>query len=286
MKIRLRNTLLAGLMATPFLVSAAALDDAPLVSSTTTVKTMLEHPALTDFKAQGLQVEARDDLPQIDGLTAWLVTNPKDDARTVLYTTVNQQYLLSVKAVDHQGVDPVISWLATEKVKLQEAINKPGDLVWQALDESLQIAPKNEDLVNNKLLYLFVDPNCSGCAEFWSYQADYQGQGVTFRTVPVSFIDEDDGHKKITAMLLADDPYRAYGINEQLFEQGGYPAAGKAHETIVKRVTANYELMTHLGITGTPAIVYQNDKGESHVAEVIDGQFFKEMGLELTKNDD
>jgi len=265
----------------------------------------LSHPLLLDLQSQGMSVTTSESLPEVPGLTSWLLNDSVKGYETIVFTTLDQRYLLSAEIVDHGGIDPITSWLATNKLqkgdsesytamnqiltenglepltpKVAPSINMEGDLLWAALGESLYINPSDEDIDNNKILYVFVDPNCVNCAKLWPYQQERQGNGITFRLIPVSFNKPEDGYKKMTSMFLAEDPYLAYGINNQLFSQGGYPGVSQANQDVTDRMELNFKLMQKLKIQGTPSILYQNNEGETRLANTIDVQFLDEMAAQ------
>jgi len=266
----------------------------------------LSHPLLVQMKANGMSVSSTDSLPKIEGLTPWLISDPDGGNKALLYSTKNQDIVLSAQAMDRLGNDPVATWLANDNIANNDpqsvaaakqvlaanpqvkvappALNQEGDAAWKALGETLQINPKNEDLKNNKILYVFVDPNCSACAQFWPHQERYQGNGVTFRMIPVSFVSKQNGYQKITSMGMTNDPHKAYAINEMMFSTGGYPTV-PANEKVVQRMELNFQLMTKLGIMGTPTVVYLNQEGKTKTADILDDQFFEMVGGKSSSDD-
>lgn len=168
-----------------------------------------------------------------------------------IYLTSDKQHAIIGSLLDARGED------LTAAV-IEEKISRPqSKILWERLEKDshwIAEGPKNAATT----VYVFTDPNCPYCKRFWNDAQPWVKSGkVQLRHIPVGVLGEGS-RKKAAYMLAARDQTRALIDNES----GKKPA----RENDIKDVQAaqldrNLEIMTQVGATGTPAILYLDRTG-------------------------
>lgn len=130
---------------------------------------------------------------------------------------------------------------------------------WAMLDKSTWVA---EGATHPKrIVYVFTDTECPYCHRLWQeMQARLEKNGVQVRNVIVAVI-APDSPTRAAAVLEAANPAVAFQQHEQSFGHSTLkPLASIAKGTAAK-LEANNALMDALDVTGTPAVIYKDDKG-------------------------
>lgn len=113
------------------------------------------------------------------------------------------------------------------------------------------------------LLYVIYDANCPYCHLAWKMLQPYEKAGLQVRWVPVAFLSPTSMPKAIEA-LAAPDPTAAFRRIMERFGQNYDPPAGfdaRAKPEIAAKIQKNLELMQHLGMSGTPGLVWKDKNG-------------------------
>lgn len=133
---------------------------------------------------------------------------------------------------------------------------------WEALADANWIVDGDAE----RVIYAFMDPNCPFCHRFYEDSRDWVEAGeVEIRHVMVGVLREDSLPKSAT-LLAADDPAEALAGHERNFDNGGITPADSLTAEARARVESNNELMSQLGIRGTPSVFYRTDDGEIALA--------------------
>lgn len=168
-----------------------------------------------------------------------------------LYLTADQQHVLIGSLVDAEGED-------LSAAVIEEKISGPqSKLVWQSLEEKAHwIAEGNADA--KRIVYVFTDPNCPYCKRFWNDAQPWVKSGkVQLRHIPVGVLGESS-RKKAAYILSAKDPVKALVDNES----GKTPAKeNDIKDQQSTQLDSNLQLMTQVGASGTPAILYLDSTG-------------------------
>lgn len=124
------------------------------------------------------------------------------------------------------------------------------------------------------LLYVFFDPNCGYCHQFWlAMQARYMHEHVAVRYILLGIISETSP-AKAAAILSASRPELALRENELRWNRN--PAAGKGGGIVPLRRLDFSMLLTlrqheHLadafGLVGTPELVWKDRQGQVHLLQ-------------------
>jgi len=117
------------------------------------------------------------------------------------------------------------------------------------------------------VLYVFFDANCWYCHLTWKALRPYVGAGLQVRWVPVAY-QKDSSVTKAAAIMLAKDRAAALRENETRYRAESYDggiAPVKASKAIETRLEENGRLMDRFGVSGTPGLVWRDEKGRVQV---------------------
>ncbi|MEX0373909.1 thiol:disulfide interchange protein DsbG [Spiribacter pallidus] len=131
---------------------------------------------------------------------------------------------------------------------------------WAALAKAGWIADGSDEA--ERVVYAFTDPNCPFCHRFYQQSRDWIEAGaVQIRHVMVGVLRQDSLPKSAT-LLASDDPSAALAEHEANFDEGGVTPADRLPAEAQERVQQNNQLMSELGIRGTPSVFYRDDEGK------------------------
>lgn len=149
---------------------------------------------------------------------------------------------------------------ALDEAQVEELALKPmGERMWEQLQVSTWI--QDGHVGAPKLVFTFSDPNCPYCNRFWQAARPWVDSGkVQIRHIMVGIIKEDSA-SKAAAMLQSANPAAALKKNESNYSKGGIKPATHISDKTRKALGENQILMARSGFTGTPAVVYRDDKG-------------------------
>lgn len=215
-------------------------------------------PAIQHLVDSGIQIVRQFDAPS--GLRGYVVQ--RSGRHTIIYATSDGKHVLVGTLLNAQG----------DNVTAAEAsryIPKPDlNAAWKKLQHADWIA---EGAKHPKtIIYEFTDPNCPFCHLFWLANRHYFHAGLQVRHILVGFL-APSSKLKAAAILDAPNPAAAYRRNEAQYKRGvpesqagGIEPEKPANSATLKKVEANTELMSDLGVTGTPGIFYKDGHGKVH----------------------
>lgn len=170
------------------------------------------------------------------------------------YVTNDQDHVVVGTLLDGDGTnlsEPILSAAANAARPESE---------WDAVASAGWIADGSDSA--ERVIYAFTDPNCPYCSRFYEQSRDWVEAGaVQIRHVMVGVLREDSLAKAAT-LLAADDPAAALAEHEARFDSGGTPPAESVPASSQASVQSNNELMSRLGIRGTPSVYYRDDNGD------------------------
>lgn len=209
------------------------------------------------LESQGVKVLGSFDAP--GGLKGYAVRYRGDVLE--VYLTPDKQHTIVGTLLSEAGVP------AAQR-QLEELVDQSfAQLDWNALSQSSWIGEGDKDA--KQIVYAFMDPNCPYCAMFWQKAQPYLKQkGIQLRHIMVGVISPTS--LPIAAkMLAAPDPDKllAEHMQKKAQRQEGLSAAGNVPDDAVRKVNANSKLMGDNDISGTPAIVYKDKQGKTHVIQ-------------------
>jgi len=118
-----------------------------------------------------------------------------------------------------------------------------------------------------RILYVFFDANCWYCHLTWKALQAYEKAGLQVRWVPVAY-QKESSTTKAAAIMLAKDRAAAFRENETGYRAQSYDggiAPAKAPKVIEAQLEANFQLMDRFGVSGTPGLVWKDEKGRVRV---------------------
>lgn len=206
-------------------------------------------PAVRALSDQGLQVANRFQAPA--GLTGF--TARAGGRELVVYATPDGNHALVGTMVDADGRN-----LSREHLETHLAAPDLGK-AWSRLEEAEWVATGAED--PSRVVYMFTDPYCPYCNAIWRASRPYYQDGLQIRHLLVGVI-RPESSDKAAAILDAEDPAAAFRDHQSQYGQSGSPEVPEAiSDDALAAVEANGKLMTDLGVTGTPAVFYQDAEG-------------------------
>ena len=143
---------------------------------------------------------------------------------------------------------------------------------------------------SKRILYVFFDANCWYCHLTWKALQPYEGAGLQVRWVPVAY-QKDSSTTRAAAIMQAKDRAAAMRQNELGYRPESYDggiAPAKPTKALEAQLDANFELMGRFGVSGTPGLVWKDEKGRVRVKVGMPrlSQLPAITGLPLQKNDD
>ncbi|TDQ37281.1 thiol:disulfide interchange protein DsbG [Thiopseudomonas denitrificans] len=168
-----------------------------------------------------------------------------------IYLTSDKQHAIIGSLLDASGNDltsPVID----------EKINRPqSKVIWSKLEKDSHWVSEGSKQAD-KVVYVFTDPNCPYCKRFWNDAQPWVKSGkIELRHIPVGVLGEGS-RKKAAYILAAKDSTKALIDNES----GKAPAKENAiSDQQATQLDANLQLMSQVGASGTPAILYLDETG-------------------------
>lgn len=141
-----------------------------------------------------------------------------------------------------------------------------------------------------RILYVFFDANCWYCHLTWKALQAYEKAGLQVRWVPVAY-QKDSSVGRAAAIMQAKDRVAALRENETGYRAQSYDggiAPAKASKALEVQLEANFELMDRFGVSGTPGLVWKDEKGRVRVRIGMPhlSQLPSITGLPAQKNDD
>ncbi|KNX76946.1 dihydroneopterin aldolase [Pseudomonas sp. 250J] len=206
--------------------------------------------AIQQLQAKGAVIKGSFDAP--NGLRGYAAEYHNNGI--ALYLTPDGKHVLVGSLFDEQGKD-----LSAEP--LEKLVYAPmSKAVWAKMEKSAWIQDGKVDAP--RTVYLFSDPNCPYCNMFWQQARPWVESGkVQLRHIMVGIIREDSPGKS-AALLAAKDPAKALQEHEKAGKASTLKALDKVPEAVQKKLEANLALMEELGLAATPAIFYQDEKGQ------------------------
>ena len=205
-------------------------------------------PAVKKIEAKGAKIVGSFDAP--GGLRGYAAQY--QNRGMALYLTPDGNVLVG-NLYDADGKDLSLA-------PLQKLVYEPmAKQVWAEMEKSNWIADGKADAP--RIVYLFSDPNCPYCNMFWEQARPWVDAGkVQLRHIMVGIIREDSPAKS-AALLAAKDPQQALHDHEKAGKASTLKPLGKIPADVQAKLDANAKLMEELDVAATPAIFYQDEKG-------------------------
>lgn len=225
---------------------------AGLLCASTVVQAADRPAALKALEEQGLSIVGEFDAP--GGLKAWGAYS--GNRALAIYNLPDGQHMMVGTMIDAKGEEVRPAGLDE---LVQPAIAK--DMLGK-LEKSRWI--KDGDDKAPRVVYVFTDPNCPYCMQFWQMARPWVESGkVQLRHVMVGILAPSSSLKS-AAILAAKDPTKA--LNEHSLamlkdRSAGVKGLDSVPSDIEADLTRNEDLMMGWDLRATPAMVWQDEQG-------------------------
>jgi len=126
---------------------------------------------------------------------------------------------------------------------------------WPQLEKATWVREGSPDA--KRVVYVFTDPECPYCKDFWRAAQLYLGKEVQLRHIIVGIL-KPTSMGKAAGILAAADPGRAL-IEHEMF---GSKPLSSIPPAVAAKLEANSRLMQDLGEPATPAVFYKDTQGK------------------------
>jgi thiol:disulfide interchange protein DsbG len=172
---------------------------------------------------------------------------------TTVYLTPDKQHAIMGNLVDAAGKN--LSDAEVEKFVYAPMAKE----MWQSLEKHRWIAAG--DAKASRIVYVFADPYCPYCTQFWEQAQPWLKSGkVQLRVLLVGMLRPDSG-QKAAAILMSKDPAKTLADYEDSKGKLALQKPEKIDPVIGEALKDNLTLMDDLGGNATPAIYYLNAEG-------------------------
>ncbi len=210
------------------------------------------------------------------GLTGWVLSS--DDNHTLVYTTADEQTLITGTLLDNQGnnlsefytkrylpeadfallaqAHSIAQHSVAQNSNAEQGETEPGQQssMPPSSTQSRSEQSQNAHDDGSSALYVFFDPNCPFCHFAWQALEVYQQQGAEIRWIPVAYL-QPDSRIKAAAVLQAKHP--AQVLRASMLQQAAWPMSEKeASKQSDQALSFNMQLMKRFALQGTPAFVW------------------------------
>lgn len=210
----------------------------------------IEYPVpIQQLEQRGLSIQAEFEAP--GGMTGFV--GQANGQSLAIYLTEDGQYAFLGQMVDGHGQN------LTQRHMAQHEPKPDLESAWEQLENANWIAEGDENA--ERIVYVFMDPNCPFCSAFWHAARPYVGEKAQLRHIMVDILRQDSLGKS-ARILSADSPVEALATHELNHENGGIEPLTKIPADIRARIEANTELMSAIGAHATPAIYFRDANGE------------------------
>jgi len=171
----------------------------------------------------------------------------------ILYLTPDKRHLVHGNLIDENGMS------LTARHMERYAPGPSFNDAWEALGQATWIRDGSETA--ERVVYVFSDPNCPYCHQFWEAARPYVGDNVQLRHIMVGIL-RPSSIGKAARLLAADDPEAALREHEENYDNGGAAPLESIPADIERALQENRQLMASVGSQATPTILFKDRNGE------------------------
>lgn len=176
-----------------------------------------------------------------------------------VYLLPDGKHVMIGELLDEKGND------LTQKAMRAAASPALDEATWIDLANATWIAEGSTS--PKHIVYVFTDTECPYCHKLWLATQPLLAKGdVQVRHVMVAVI-APNSINRAAAILDAADPKAALHQHETTFGHSTVVPEKSVPAATQKRVDANTQLMSKLGIQGTPATIYKDSSGKIRMAQ-------------------
>lgn len=171
----------------------------------------------------------------------------------ILYLTPDKRHLLHGNLIDENGMS--LTSRHTERYAPLPSFND----AWEALGKATWIGDGSE--AAKRIVYVFSDPNCPYCHQFWEAARPYVGEHAQLRHILVGIL-RPSSLGKSARLLMSDNPEVALREHEENYDNGGVTPLESVPADIQRALHENRQLMESIGSQATPTILFKDRNGE------------------------
>jgi len=227
-----------------------------LLSASAQAQDAAKYPApVQALIKRGLTIHG--ELPAPDGYRGYL--GDYGGQPVPIYIPPDGKHALVGSLFDDTGKDLTHAALAADTPALDAD-------TWDMLGKATWVAEGAKQ--PRRIVYVFTDTECPYCHRLWeAVTPRLEKNGVQVRNVMVAVI-APQSEPRAAAVLQANDPGATLGEHERSFGHSAVAPLKKVPEDVRRKLDANAAMMDALGIAGTPAVIYKDDKG---AIQLVDG---------------
>jgi len=206
-------------------------------------------PAVQQLIDRGVSIDGTFDAP--GGMKGY-VGNMQGRA-VAFYLTEDKNHVIVGPMLNAKGEN------LTES-KIQELVLGPqNEKAWSQLKDADWVLDGSADAP--VVVYTFTDPNCPFCHRFRQAAEPWINAGrVQLRHILVGILKEDSLPKAAT-IIGSENPSAALAENYDRYSEGGITVDRQIVSAHARRVQANNQLMSGLGLSATPSTYYRDSAG-------------------------
>ena len=215
---------------------------------------------------QGITIIKSFDAP--GGVKGWL--GKYQDMGVTIYLTPDGKHAISGYMYDENGIN------LSEKVIQKEIYAPAGRELWQRMEKANWLLEGDKNAP--RVVYLFADPFCPYCKQFWQQAQPWVKAGkVQLRTLLVGVI-KPESTATAAAILASQDPARSWHNYETAGSNSAPTLSASPDSKHLKMLKDHEAIMDALGANATPAIYYMNDENElQQVTGLPDNEQMKQI---------
>lgn len=148
----------------------------------------------------------------------------------------------------------------TEKMIAEKSPGLSSDF-WVQLSSAMHIqaSPKTSSNPDNAL-YIFYEPFCGACSALMNRLVPLMlNNDVDVRLIPVAWLSPDSPG---AIQALVDGKSEAFALHEKLKQSGKKVPTSEPTPETKANIIRNGDLMSAMGVTGTPAVIYKDASGK------------------------
>lgn len=235
---------------------------AGLLFSTTVHANDQEYPkVLVDAEKEGyLKIIDSKPVSEIENLRAIMTQSEDGQYRIYWQKTGKENYISTGDIVTDNGFALSSKYTPI----LTPAQNDTFD---QLFENGLILGDKPTKKDSNSTLYVFYEPFCSYCKKLHANLQKYIDRGLDMQMIPVAWISPTS--PDVIATIKASD-----SIKDALSrsDRGTLDVTTKADAQLIEKLNFNRSIMSSLGISGTPGVVYKDAGGKLQITGGLDGE--------------
>lgn len=216
---------------------------------------------LTDAERDGyLKIIDSKAVSEVDNLRA-IMTQADDGKYRIYWQSLGENgYISTGDIVTDSGFA-----LSSKYVPmLTPAQNETFDKLFK---EGLILGDNDLDIKSNSTLYVFYEPFCSYCKKLHTNLQPYLDRGLDMKMIPVSWLSPES--PDVIATIKASDSVKDALLRS---DRGTLDITETADAALITKLNFNRSIMSSLGISGTPGLVFKDNNNKLQISGGVNGK--------------